>query len=146
MGQWWYGIYYYTAFIHVFPHPGLSRASVLRQVESSLASLQRSSVDILYLHAPDHSTDVEETLEACQQLYKGIYLADCAFVNVIIRLPFCFACVMQRASSRSWVCPTLLLGKWYAVYRPFLIQYWSITSIPPYRPSRLVWVLGVYYV
>ena len=37
----------------------------------SLDRLQLSSVDILYLHAPDHNTPIEETLRACQQLYEG---------------------------------------------------------------------------
>ena len=50
---------------------GLKRESVLEQAATSLASLQTSSVDIFYLHAPDHNTPLEETLGACQELYKG---------------------------------------------------------------------------
>lgn len=47
------------------------RESVLKQVNTSLSSLQMSSVDILYLHGPDHNTPIEETLSACQQLHQG---------------------------------------------------------------------------
>ena len=47
---------------------------MLEQAATSLASLQTSSVDIFYLHAPDHNTPLEETLAACQELYKGQYI------------------------------------------------------------------------
>ena len=53
---------------------GLTRASVLEQMATSLDRLQRDSVDLLYLHAPDHNTPLEETLAAVQELYKGAYL------------------------------------------------------------------------
>ena len=36
-------------------------------------NLQVESVDLLYLHVPDHSTPIEETLAAVQELYKGVY-------------------------------------------------------------------------
>ena len=45
---------------------------VLEQMKVSLERLQLPSVDILYLHAPDHNTPIEETLRACQQLYEGV--------------------------------------------------------------------------
>ena len=45
-----------------------------QQMKVSLERLQLPSVDILYLHAPDHDTPIEETLKACQQLYEGVSL------------------------------------------------------------------------
>ena len=44
---------------------------MLEQTRRSLEKLQLPSVDIFYLHAPDHETPIEETLEAVQQLYTG---------------------------------------------------------------------------
>ncbi len=44
---------------------------VIEQMTISLKRLQVSTVDILYLHAPDHNTPIEETLSAIQKLYKG---------------------------------------------------------------------------
>lgn len=93
---------------------GLSRASVLRQVESSLASLQRSSVDILYLHAPDHSTDVEETLEACQQLYKEgkfkeLGVSNFASWEVVDAYHIC--------KRNGWVVPTVYQGMYNPITR-----------------------------
>ena len=49
----------------------LTREGVLKQASTCLESLQVPCVDILYLHAPDHNTPLEETLEAVQQLYTG---------------------------------------------------------------------------
>ena len=47
---------------------------VLEEMTISLSRLQAPSVDILYLHAPDHNTPIEETLSAVQKLYKGMRL------------------------------------------------------------------------
>ena len=49
----------------------LSAEGVKGQLTTSLTSLQLPSVDIFYLHAPDHETPIEETLEAVQQLHTG---------------------------------------------------------------------------
>ena len=51
---------------------GLTRTSVLKQVATCLESLQTNCVDLLYLHAPDHNTPIEETLGAIQEVYKGL--------------------------------------------------------------------------
>ena len=45
---------------------------MLEQASRCLNNLQVEYVDLLYLHAPDHSTPVEETLGAIQELYKGV--------------------------------------------------------------------------
>ncbi|XP_077828245.1 aflatoxin B1 aldehyde reductase member 4 isoform X2 [Macaca mulatta] len=46
------------------------------QLETSLKRLQCPRVDLFYLHGPDHSTPVEETLRACHQLHQeGMYSA-----------------------------------------------------------------------
>ncbi|XP_025237352.1 aflatoxin B1 aldehyde reductase member 3 isoform X2 [Theropithecus gelada] len=46
------------------------------QLETSLKRLQCPRVDLFYLHLPDHSTPVEETLRACHQLHQeGMYNA-----------------------------------------------------------------------
>jgi aryl-alcohol dehydrogenase-like predicted oxidoreductase len=50
---------------------GLSGAQVVRAVEDSLKRLGTDHVDVLYLHAPDPSTPVEETLEAVHGLLRA---------------------------------------------------------------------------
>jgi len=57
--------------MRVGDHPaGLSRSLVLRAVEDSLRRLATDYVDICYLHAPDPSTPVGETLEALHCLVR----------------------------------------------------------------------------
>ena len=51
---------------------GLKHDSVLEQLNVSLKRLKKDSVDLFYLHAPDHNTPIEETLEAVNHLYKGV--------------------------------------------------------------------------
>ena len=51
--------------------PGLKYDSVLQQLNTSLESLKRKSVEVFYLHAPDHKTPIEETLKAVDKLHKG---------------------------------------------------------------------------
>ena len=51
---------------------GFTRTSVLEQMTTCLNSLQTECVDLLYLHAPDHNTPIEETLGAIQEVYQGL--------------------------------------------------------------------------
>ncbi len=50
---------------------GLSGAQVVRAVEDSLKRLGTDHVDVLYLHAPDPTSPVEETLEAVHGLLRA---------------------------------------------------------------------------
>ncbi|KAL9981155.1 hypothetical protein ACROYT_G009823 [Oculina patagonica] len=55
---------------HPWSEKGLKYDRVLEQMNESLKRLKRNSVDLFYLHAPDHNTPIEETLEAVNHLYK----------------------------------------------------------------------------
>ena len=52
---------------------GLKYDKVLEQLNESLRRLKKDTVDLFYLHAPDHNTPIEETLQAVNHLYKGKY-------------------------------------------------------------------------
>jgi aryl-alcohol dehydrogenase-like predicted oxidoreductase len=47
---------------------GLSPDRVLKAVDESIDRLGRPSIDLLYLHAPDHATPLDETLGAVAQV------------------------------------------------------------------------------
>jgi aryl-alcohol dehydrogenase-like predicted oxidoreductase len=49
---------------------GLSRTAILRAIDESLQRLQTDYLDLYYLHMPDHSVPVEESLEAMESLIK----------------------------------------------------------------------------
>jgi aryl-alcohol dehydrogenase-like predicted oxidoreductase len=61
---------------------GLSRKAILRAIDESLSRLQTDYLDIYYMHAPDHTVPVEESLETMDSLVrqgKVRYLASSNF-------------------------------------------------------------------
>ncbi|KXT09460.1 hypothetical protein AC579_8672 [Pseudocercospora musae] len=52
------------------PNGGASKANIAGEVQTSKERLG-SNVDILYIHAPDANTDLEETLSAINEVYKS---------------------------------------------------------------------------
>ncbi|KXT07402.1 hypothetical protein AC578_414 [Pseudocercospora eumusae] len=52
------------------PNGGANKANIMSDVQNSKERLG-SNVDILYIHAPDANTDLEETLSAINEVYKS---------------------------------------------------------------------------
>src|SRR5690348_910178 len=50
---------------------GLTADSVAKQWAATEKNLGMKAIDLYYLHAPDHNTPIEQTLEAIDKLHKG---------------------------------------------------------------------------
>ncbi|XP_065837842.1 aflatoxin B1 aldehyde reductase member 2-like [Oscarella lobularis] len=96
------------------PSSGLNAAGIAAQMSESLDCLQSKSVDIFYLHMPDHNTPIEETLQACQQLYTEGKFKELALSNYSAWQVAEIYCICQR---NGWVLPTLYQGMYNAITR-----------------------------
>ena len=106
-----------------FPAPerkGLTAPSINHQVEQSMRSLQLTPnkanppIDILYLHAPDHVTPLEETLETMNELHqRGVYrrLGLSNYASFLVMKVHCLC------SARGWVLPTVYQGMYNGITR-----------------------------
>src|SRR5690606_37816836 len=50
---------------------GLSAKAIEHHLDASLKRLQTDYVDLFYLHQPDHSTPIEETLEVLEKCVRS---------------------------------------------------------------------------
>jgi 1-deoxyxylulose-5-phosphate synthase len=82
---------------------GLSRKAILRAIDESLARLQTDYLDLYYLHAPDHTVPVEESLEAIESLVK----------QGKVRYPACSNYAGWEVVQMLWICKQ---RGWHAPY------------------------------
>ncbi|XDA73272.1 hypothetical protein R6Z07F_003547 [Ovis aries] len=88
--------------------------SLRSQLETSLQRLQCPRVDLFYLHAPDHSTPVEETLRACHQLHQEGKFVELGLSNYAA-WEVAEICTLCR--SNGWILPTVYQGMYNATTR-----------------------------
>lgn len=98
----------------VHPKHGFSSSAVAAQVQESLKVLQVKSVDIIYMHAPDRQTPVEETLQALNELhhlgkFKELGLSNYAAWEV--------AHIYHVCANRGFVKPTIYQGMYNVLTR-----------------------------
>ncbi|GBG31774.1 Adenylate kinase [Hondaea fermentalgiana] len=100
------------------PFPGagenLRPESVKAQLEDSLRALRLDSVDVFYLHAPDHSTKIEATLEAVQALYRAGKFRELGLSNFSA---WETVQVYYICKERGYVLPTLYQGMYNGITR-----------------------------
>jgi aflatoxin B1 aldehyde reductase len=98
--------------------PGAHTAANLRKdLETSLAALGTTSVDIFYLHSADRSVPFTETLEAANTLYKEGKFKKLGISNFTA---YEVAEVVMLCQARGWVQPTIYQGVYNAISKaPF---------------------------
>ncbi|NXA76797.1 ARK72 reductase, partial [Thryothorus ludovicianus] len=92
----------------------LKPESVRSQLNTSLERLQRTSVELFYLHAPDHGTPVEETLRACNELHKEGKFKELGLSNYAA---WEVAEICTMCKYNNWVMPTVYQGMYNATTR-----------------------------
>uniref|UniRef100_A0A8D0G6G8 Aldo-keto reductase family 7 like/pseudo n=1 Tax=Sphenodon punctatus TaxID=8508 RepID=A0A8D0G6G8_SPHPU len=92
----------------------LKPESVRSQLETSLERLKMKSVDLFYLHAPDHETPVEETLHACNELHKEGKFKELGLSNYA---SWEVAEIYTICKYNKWVVPTVYQGMYNATTR-----------------------------
>ena len=94
--------------------PPLDRAAIREKCEASLAALQTDHVDLYYLHSPDVSVDLDETLSTMNSLheegkFKEFGLSNYAGWEVID--------IWHRCKEKGWILPTVYQGMYNGITR-----------------------------
>ena len=94
--------------------PPLDRVAIREKCEASLAALQTDHVDLYYLHQPDVSIDLDETLSTMNALheegkFKEFGLSNFAGWEVVD--------IWHRCKEKGWVLPTVYQGMYNGITR-----------------------------
>jgi aflatoxin B1 aldehyde reductase len=93
---------------------GLGPANIAKQVHTSLRRLKSDYVDLLYLHAPDTKTRIEDTLEACERLLKEGKFREFGLSNYAA---WQVADIWHLCKKNGWMIPSVYQGRYSAVTR-----------------------------
>ncbi|KAI8143118.1 Aldo/keto reductase [Fennellomyces sp. T-0311] len=92
--------------------PGAFKPEGLKEyLHASLQALKTDKIDIFYLHAPDHTTPIEETLAGVQKLYEQGHFERFGLSNYAA---WEVSAICEIAKKNGWVQPTVYQG----VYNP----------------------------
>ena len=92
----------------------LNAPGVRKQLETSLKSLQLDCVQIFYLHAPDHSTPILETLKAVNDMHQEKKFIEFGLSNYAA---WEVAEIATICKNQGWVQPTVYQGMYNCLTR-----------------------------
>jgi len=98
----------------VHPNSGHHPEKLIAAFRESLSALQTSSVQLFYLHAPDRSVPIEDTLSAVQSLYKEGGFQEFGLSNY---QAWEVARIWHICSQKGYVLPTVYQGMYNALTR-----------------------------
>ena len=93
---------------------GLSPEQLRAKVQASLAALKRDKIDLLYLHAPDSGTSIEETLAEVHRLHSEGKIGALGLSN-FQAWEVCH--VYHTCKANGYLLPTVYQGMYNAVTR-----------------------------
>lgn len=92
----------------------LGRESVYFQLNESLSRLGVKYVDVLYLHMPDPYTPIEETLQACAELFNEGKIGELGLSNFPAWM---VSDIWHICKKNGWPVPSVYQGLYNAVSR-----------------------------
>ncbi len=92
----------------------LDRASIEAQLKESLNRLELESVDILYLHFPDPTTPLYETLECCAELHEKGYFKELGLSNYPA---WQVVHIWHLCKENGWLTPSVYQGLYNGLSR-----------------------------
>jgi len=105
---------YLASKVNPWHDDGLQPVEVKRQMAEILQRLGSDSVDLLYLHSPDLDTPVEQTLEACFELFQQGRFRHFGLSNYA---SWQVAEVVEICRRNGWMEPTVYQGMYNALTR-----------------------------
>jgi aryl-alcohol dehydrogenase-like predicted oxidoreductase len=104
---------------------GLSSAAVSRAIDASLDRLGTDAVDLYYLHAPDHATPIERTLDAMAGVVRAGKVRSWAVSNYA---SWQILEMNALASERGLGAPAVSQVLYNALNRQLEIEYFAFAS------------------
>ncbi len=102
---------------------GLSRKAIMRAIDESLRRLGTDYLDIYYMHAPDHTVPIDESLEAMETLVKQgkvRYLASSNYASwQVVQM-------LWIAKERGWNAPHISQPMYNLLARGIEQEYLSM--------------------
>lgn len=92
----------------------LDADSIRTQLEASLLRMRVSSVDLLYLHFPDASTPLVDTLKACNMLHSEGKFTELGMSNYAVAD---VRAAVKLCNENGWKAPTVYEGVYNALSR-----------------------------
>ena len=105
---------YLASKVNPWNDQGLQPQQVRQQLAQSLQRLGRDSIDLLYLHSPDLDTPIEQTLEACFELYQQGRFTDFGLSNYA---SWQVAEIVELCRRHGWMQPSVYQGMYNALTR-----------------------------
>jgi aflatoxin B1 aldehyde reductase len=102
----------------------------------SLAGLRRDAVDIYYVHSPDGSATLTETLQAVNELHAEGKFRELGISNFPA---WQLMQIIQISKERGWVPPTVFQGAYSAVQRHAELELLPLCRAHGIRCSCLFW-------
>merc|ERR1712013_327261 len=98
---------------------GFTKDDIIKQLDTSLQSLSIPSCDIFYLHWPDHTVPIEDTLKGVDQLHKDGKFKEFGLSNYA---SWEVADIYHICKQSGYVLPTVYQGMYNALTRDIELE------------------------